>query len=303
MLVNKRALPGWWGAALLVTIAAVALAGLPAGCGGTSAAQSGPFNPMKGLGPAIQSDLGMPDGGVVVDGGLITYKSSDLRGILPPVKPEVVRRGNPDLKRVALTIDDGWNTDPRILGLLKKSKVGFTAFLIGDRGVAKDNPEFVGAIVDAGGEVCSHTWSHYIMRGKPEDFVMREIWDSQVVITQVTHEVLPYIRFSGGDYDKPALDWTGREGYWVVNWTLDTGDSTANPTVDGEVNAVLNGLCNGAIILCHWGGHNTYEVLARLIPEIERRGYEVTTLSRVFEGTPYVLKGTASGEVKKSGKD
>lgn len=258
-------------------------------------------NPFKPISKSINKAMGFPDSGVVVGDALITYKEGSLQGVLPPVNPAVVQRGNPDLKRVALTIDDGWNADPRILKYLKESKVKFTAFLIGGRGVADTQPEFVKQIADAGGELCSHTWSHYVMSGKPESFVMNELWNGQGALTKITHEVLPYVRFSGGAYDKAALDWTGREGFWIVNWTLDTRDSTSNPTVDSEVAAVMNGLCNGAIILCHFGGHNTYEVLARIIPEIQKRGYEVTNLSRVFEGTPYQLKGTSSSKGKKSG--
>jgi hypothetical protein len=43
-------------------------------------------------------------------------------------------------------------------------------------------------------------------------------------------------------------------------------------------------------------------VLARIIPEIQKRGYEVTSLSRVLEGTPYELKGTGGAGGKKTGK-
>lgn len=289
-------------AVLVVVVALLLLSFLP-GCG-KNAQATGRFDPVVGLGRNIRSSLGIDGNGTVVDSQLITYKK-DLRGVLPPVKPEVIRRGNPNLKRVAITIDDGWNADMRIMKLFKDQKVPFTAFPIGDRGVADAHPEFIQAMVDAGGEVCSHTLSHYIMRQKTEDFVLNEIWKGQANITNVTHIVLPYIRFCGGDYDKNALDWTGREGYWVVNWTLDTGDSRGNPTTDQEVNAVLGGLCNGAIILCHWGGKNTFDVLSRLIPEIRKRGYEITWLSDVMEGTPYVLTapasaGTPSGEGKKS---
>lgn len=265
---------------------------LLAGCG-TDVKATRAFNPAGDIGKAIRSSLA-PDGkGIVVDGRLITFKK-DLRGVLPPVKPEVIRRGNPDLKRVCITIDDGWNADMRIMKLFESQKVPFTAFVIGDRGVADAHPEFVRQMVEAGGEVCSHTLSHHIMRDKSEQFVLDEIWKSQAIITNETGAVVPYIRFSGGAYDQPALDWTAREGFWVVNWTLDTGDSLGNPTVDGEVNAVLGGLCNGAIILCHWGGKNTYDVLSRLIPEIRKRGYELTTLTRVLEGTPYVLETQGS---------
>jgi peptidoglycan-N-acetylglucosamine deacetylase len=180
----------------------------------------------------------------------------------------------------------------RILDLLKSSHIKFTTFLIGDRGVADAHPEFVKAIKDAGGEVCSHTWDHYVMRGKDEATVMHEIWASQDVITRVTHEIYPYIRFSGGAYDQAALDWTAREGFYVVNWSASDNDTANGATADSQVNAILGGLKPGAIILCHWGGHNTFEVLSRTLPEIKARGYQVTSLTGVFEGTPYLLKGT-----------
>jgi peptidoglycan/xylan/chitin deacetylase (PgdA/CDA1 family) len=260
------------------------------------------LNPFSSIKASIDSSMGFPDSGVVINDRMITYKQGSLQGVLPSVKPVVITKGNTQLKRVAITIDDGWNPDPRILKLFKQSRIKFTAFLIGGRGVANDQPQFVQQIADAGGEICTHTWSHYVMRGKPEDFVMAELWNGQGAVTKVTHVVLPYVRFSGGAYDKPALDWSAREGYYVVNWTLDTRDSTTNPTVDGEVASVMGGLSNGAIILCHFGGHNTYEVLARIIPEIQKRGYEVTSLSRVLEGTPYQLTGLPSGKGKSTGE-
>jgi peptidoglycan-N-acetylglucosamine deacetylase len=268
--------------------------GIPAsGCAEKAVVARPSYNMCRSLAAELQSTYGGSDEGLVVDGRLITWKQGDLRGSLPPAQPvDVVTRGNPNLKRVALTLDDGWNADMRILDLLKKLKVKFTTFLIGDRGVADANPGFVKAIKDAGGEVCSHTWDHYVVVGKDEGTVMDEIWKSQEVITNVTHEIYPYIRFSGGAYDQASLQWAAREGFWMVNWSISDNDTARGATPDSQVNAILGNLQPGAIILCHWGGHNTYDVLARAIPEIQKRGYEVTSLTRVFEGTPYVLKGT-----------
>ncbi len=284
---------------LAAALVLAALGALISGCGRSTPAAAGPhYNLFSDLATKLQAHYGTPGKGVVIDGRLVTMATGDLRGSLPPVQPGVVRSGNPNLKRVALTLDDGWNADMRILDLLKSSHVKFTTFLIGDRGVADAHPEFVKAIKDAGGEVCSHTWDHYIMRGKDEATVMHEIWASQEVITRVTHEVYPYIRFSGGDYDQAALDWTAREGYYVVNWNVSDNDTANGVTPDGQVNAILGGLKPGAIIICHWGGHNTFEVLSRAIPEIKARGYEITSLTGVFEGTPYLLKGTGASARK-----
>jgi peptidoglycan/xylan/chitin deacetylase (PgdA/CDA1 family) len=227
----------------------------------------------------------------IVDGHLVTYGNRNLSGKLPPIEPvTVVTRGNPRLKRVAITIDDGWKPDMRILDLLKKWKIKFTAFVIGGRGVAETHPGFVRQIQESGGEVCNHTYSHYIMKGKAEAWVKEDIWRSQEILTRITHNIYPYVRYCGGDYDNNSLTWAEQQGFWLVNWTVSSNDTVEGVTADSQVDTVLNNLEPGAIILFHFGGYNTYEVLARTIPEMQKRGYEVTSLSRVFEGTPYLLK-------------
>lgn len=227
----------------------------------------------------------------VENGRLLTNTVGDLSGKLPHAQPvQLVTHGNQALNRVAITIDDGWNPDMRILELLNSRGIPFTAFLIGGRGVVDAHPEFVQAIGDAGGEVCNHTYSHFVMPGKDQKFVVDEIWKAQNAITGITHEILPYVRFSGGAYDQASLDWAAQQGFWVVNWTIASSDTDPGVTVDYQVNHILNNLQPGAILLFHFSGHGTYDVLAQVIPEIQKRGYEVTSLSRVMEGTPFHLE-------------
>ena len=221
---------------------------------------------------------------------LVVYDSNGLRGKLPPAIPAaVISRGNPSLPRVALTIDDGWDADMRILDLLRAWRIRFTAFPIGEYLATPQGRELATRVYDMGGEVCSHTWSHKTMRKVPEPFFVSEIWRSVEETAGLTHEVYPYIRFYGGDYDVQTVNWSSREGFWMVNWTVDTLDTKKGLTTDQRVANVLANLKPGAIILCHFGGFQTYDLLAKLIPQIQARGYEVTTLSRVLEGTPFRL--------------
>ena len=221
---------------------------------------------------------------------LLTFDPSSVRGKLPPAIPiAIIRRGNPALKRVALTIDDGWGADMRILDLLKAWRIRFTAFPIGEYLTTPQGREVARRVYEMGGEICSHTWSHRTMRKMPEPAVMSELWRSVQEISGFTHEVYPYIRFSGGDFDVAAVNWVAREGFWVVNWTIDTLDTKRGLTTDQRVANVLANLQPGAIILCHFGGIGTFDILAKVIPEIQKRGYDVTTLSNVLEGTPFRL--------------
>lgn len=271
-------------------IAVIALAGAVMTCGCGGGATGGPVA-LSTTFEELSVSLGQVSSCKVEGDHLVTLDPENIRGALPPAEPvELITRGNPELKRVAITIDDGWNADMRILDLLSRKGIEWTAFLIGGRGIAESNPDFVQRIKDSGGEVCNHTYSHYVMPGKDESFVVDEIWKAQEAITGVTHEIYPYVRFSGGAYDEQNLQWSAEQGFWVVNWTVSSADTNQGVTIDFQVNNILNNLQNGAILLFHFGGYNTYEVLSRVIPEMEGRGYEVTSLSRVLEGTPYVLE-------------
>lgn len=220
---------------------------------------------------------------------LKTNKSENYRGMLEPVQPAVIRTGNTSLMRIALTLDDGWNADLRLLDLFKSYNIKFTAFLIGERGICDIQPEFLRAIQGAGGEICNHSATHSLMQGRDPNFIIDQIWRAQNNITRVTGRIYPYIRFLGGSYDDTSVNTAAAEGFYVVNWNLSIGDTVVGNTTDRQIAGVLNGLSPGSIILCHWGGYNTYDVLSVLIPEMQRRGYEVTSLTGVLEGTPYVL--------------
>lgn len=235
---------------------------------------------------------------------VVTMDKTNLVGKLPPVcGTEIIYKGNRDLMRVAITIDDGWNADMRILQLMKDWEIEWTAFLIGGWNIADAHPEFVKQIQDAGGEVCNHTWSHLSMAGRDKASVVGEIAVAQESITRVTHRIYPYVRFYGGICDAQALTWAEEMGYWVVNWSIDSLDTRKGITIENQVNEILSRLKPGAIILFHFGGYNTFDVLTRVIPEIQRRGYEVTSLSRVLEGTPYQLKSTDAEETAGNAQD
>jgi peptidoglycan/xylan/chitin deacetylase (PgdA/CDA1 family) len=280
-IIMKNALVPTWVFCLLVTVVFFPMSG----CGADEREYSR-VN-LEGMADAaLQAFSDRVEGDHVV-----TFDASGLQGKLPPALPaEPVTRGNAEVPRVALTIDDGWNCDYRILDLLSEWEITWTAFLIGGRGIAESHPEFVRAVQDAGAEVCTHTYSHYVMAGKDRDFVTSEIWKGQEAITSVTHRIYPYVRFSGGTYDENSLKWASEQGFWMVNWTVSGGDTGEGVTVDYQVGNILSNLEPGAILLFHFGGYNTYEVLLTVIPEIQKRGYEVTSLSRVLEGTPYILK-------------
>ncbi|MDD5748487.1 MAG: polysaccharide deacetylase family protein [Actinomycetota bacterium] len=216
------------------------------------------------------------------------YRPEHLRGCLPPaVPPVIITRGNRDLPRVALTIDDGWNADPRILDLLKDWHISYTAFVVGR--VAEIDPELVRDLYINGAEIANHTYTHPYVRTIVEPVIMNEIWKAEDVICAITHEIYPYFRFPGGIYLEGVLSLPSREGFRVIDWTIDSYDTRKSLVTDERKSIILSNLKPGAILLFHFGGYQTFELLRNVIPEIISRGYEITNLSGVLEGTPFLL--------------
>lgn len=200
-----------------------------------------------------------------------------------PVAPEVIWSGNPNRKRIAITIDDGWSPDYRIIDLLQKQNVRATAFIVGDRGVADEHPELVARLEEAGFEVANHGYRHRTVTDLNDEHLTEEIRKGQEVITGVTNRKYPYFRPSGGNYDRRTLGVIAANGYKLVLWSIDSKDTRRGLTTQQRVDNVLANLHNGAIIVTHFAGYGTYDLLSILIPELKSRGYEIGTVSDVLE--------------------
>lgn len=197
--------------------------------------------------------------------------------------PRIITHGNRNFKKVAITIDDGWHADPRILNLMESSNVKCTVFVIGGRDVGETHPEWIKRMDNLGFEVCTHTYSHFMVTGLTKEQLEEDTKKGQKVLTKLTNKIYPYIRTCGGVYTPEALDVFDDLNYRLVLWDVELKDTSSNASLDNQVQHVLANVQNGSIILCHFGGYNTYEGLNLLIPELRARGYEITTVSEIIK--------------------
>ncbi|MBN1410365.1 MAG: polysaccharide deacetylase family protein [Spirochaetales bacterium] len=202
--------------------------------------------------------------------------------VFKPVKAKYFWKGNGKVKKIALTIDDGWNADPRILDLLGKYGIRCSVFVIGGRGVGEKHPEWIAKMDGMGFEVCSHTYSHGVAPKMSTRRFIYEIRKGQEVISRVTHKVYPFIRTSGGFYNKRVLKIAAQNGFYLVNWSISLVDTSRRSKPAKQKKYILDHIMNGDIILSHFGGYNTYEVLKGIIPVILERGYRFVTLSELL---------------------
>jgi len=197
--------------------------------------------------------------------------------------------GNRDKGLVAITLDDGWGADPRLFELLKRENIPATAFFIAGRGVADKHPELVRKAMDAGMEIANHSLEHAWLLRLDDKGVMRQAIGGLAILEPISGYDHHWYRPSGGAMDARTMTALYRANHVPVQWSVDTEDTNSRRTNADRVATTMEAvkrLGSGTIILGHFGGHGTYEVLSEVIPRIRDMGLGFGTLSQVMAGTP-----------------
>ena len=184
-------------------------------------------------------------------------------------------------RRVALTIDDGPDTaaTPTILGLLAEHDAHATFFLIS--GNIRGAESTVVDIVSRGNELGNH-----LTRDEPS---IRLAPDVFVAALREAHDVISrfgpvrWIRPGSGFYDDLMLDAIDRNGYRCALGSVYPYDGgvTLPPLAAAYI---LANVQPGAVIVLHDGGkrgERAIAILERVLPELRKRGYRVTTLTEL----------------------
>lgn len=182
---------------------------------------------------------------------------------------------------VALTIDDApsqkWT--PRILEVLDAYDARATFFLMGRR--IPGNEPLVRRIVADG-----HELGHHMMTATPSILLSSTSFESRM--QQTARRLAP---FGGAQWLRPASGWFNRrmvrqaeaKGYRVALGSIYSNDSM-NPFTAYHVHYILSHVRPGDVIILHDGlGWRTRapEVLSRVLPELQDRGYRIVTLSEL----------------------
>jgi len=194
-------------------------------------------------------------------------------------------------KYIALTFDDGPNTTTtnQILDLLEKYNVKGTFFLIGNN-INEDSAKAVKRAFDMGCEIANHSKSHSYMDKLTEDEIKAEVQyvsDKIFEITGTREKYFrpPYIAVSNLMWD--TIDLTFINGTGFNDWD-------DNVAVDKRIMAMKLRAKDGAIYLLHdaAGNDKTVEALETIIPYLIDEGYQLVTLSELFEAKGVTTDGT-----------
>jgi peptidoglycan/xylan/chitin deacetylase (PgdA/CDA1 family) len=189
-------------------------------------------------------------------------------------------RGDPDIKAIALTFDDGPHPDftPQILAILKRYGVKATFFVVGE--MADKYPKGIRAEHEAGHVIGNHTYHHVNLTRIPLLEIATEWQACEDVVKSITGQTMRFCRPPGGDYDQDVILAAMALGLTTVLWTDDPGDY-ASPGDKLIERRVLDRIRNGGIVLLHDGVQQTIDILPQVIEHLLSRGYRFVTAAEM----------------------
>ncbi|MGI6440638.1 MAG: polysaccharide deacetylase family protein [Peptoniphilaceae bacterium] len=191
---------------------------------------------------------------------------------------------------VALTYDDGPTAEntQRILAALDRVGGHATFFVLGNR--VESYPEVMRAIVEQGSEIGNHSYSHPDLTRLGTEELNAQFALTDQAIESVTGLRPALVRPPYGAYDTDVQTAAGRP---LIRWSVDTLDWKTRDAA-ATIDAVLDQVEDGDIILMHDLHESTATASETLIPALHERGYRLVTVSELMnrrgetgsDGTP-----------------
>ena len=184
---------------------------------------------------------------------------------------------DPSKPMVALTFDDGPqpSVGNRIMDCLAQYGGKATFFMVGER-VGSYKTE-VQRMVAEGHEVANHTMNHKYLQKLGAAQIQAQVNQGNDAIQAACGVRPTLLRLPGGNHNATVL---ANAGMPMIQWNVDTLDwKTRN--ADKTVAAVLNHVKDGDIILMHELYGATGDAVARIVPELHKRGFQMVTVSQM----------------------
>ena len=200
--------------------------------------------------------------------------------------PQVLFHVPTSRRIVALTIDDAPSQyTTQILDVLKENGAAATFFTIG--GQVPGNEDLLQDVLRAGSELGNHAMHDEPSISLASDKLKAEIDQVDRLIDTAYHAVgqnrtRHYFRPGSGIFSSRLLDVARDSGYRTILGSIYPHD----PFISfWRINSwhILSSLRPGAVIICHDRRSWTVPMLARVVPEIRKRGYEIVTVSELLD--------------------
>ena len=199
---------------------------------------------------------------IYLDGALaVEIPYIDLLGVLDLPQPERVI--DPSKPMIALTFDDGPSKNTaHILDLLKFYNARATFYVVGNR-VASYADTAQRAVAE-GNELGNHTWEHAKLTALTPEEIAAQLTQTSQAVQQYTGYTITSVRPTGGACNDTVKTVAAQLGLYLVNWSVDTEDWKTRDA-DATYNAIMSGVSDGAIVLCHDLYESTASAMDRVI--------------------------------------
>lgn len=202
-------------------------------------------------------------------------------------KGYTVFHGDRTLPRVAITVDDCYDTDnvEDILELCEEHGVKVTFFVVGSALNSSDKQLWQRAI-DTGHELGNHTWSHARLPELSRSGILRQLEKTESRLNELL----------GCDYDMQVMrppygDLSSKPNLMSEIWVVETIEKAGYlhavrwDVSQTDPDKAIGDVQNGSILLYH-ANPKDVRCLRKLIPAILSEGYECVTVSELLGLTP-----------------
>ncbi len=200
-------------------------------------------------------------------------------------KENIYFHGKRTQRKIALTFDDGPSEQTeKALRILKKYNAKTTFFVLGKK--IKNNNKTLRKIIQQGSEIGNHSYNHFSLTGKSIRFSKQQIEKTDDELSKLNIQTKlfrpPYGKLNYGslivarNLNKKIILWDVDPKDWKLRGIKTTSDY------------ILKKIKNGSIIDLHDSiegfGENKdlLRILNQIIPELQKRGYQLVTVSELL---------------------
>ena len=191
-------------------------------------------------------------------------------------------------KVISISFDCAWGVDhtDQILKALDAGGVKATWFMV--EFWAEKYPEYVAKINNFGHEIGTHSATHSYMSKQNAEEIRQELKTSSQAIKDVTQKEVDLFRPPYGDYDNELVKTASEEGYYCIQWDVDSLDWRDLSAGDIAMR-VINGAKNGSIILMHNNGLHTAEAVPIIIETLKNKGFTFVPIGELIYRENYTI--------------
>lgn len=190
-------------------------------------------------------------------------------------------------KKVALTFDDGPSDyTARLLDCLEANNAKATFFLVGN--MIDYYSDDVTRMEALGCELGNHSYDHTDLSTLSAEGVSNEIGQTDQLLNNLVGHGATVVRPPYGNVNDTVTSVIATP---MILWTVDPEDWNEGEDVDRLVNAVLDNVTDGSIVLMHDIFSSSVDAAEILIPRLIQEGYELVTVHQLAESNGITLQG------------